>query len=104
MSGDRAHIEGMSQEFASSLFYANEATAPEEITGFAPRFNDQSAENGGNILTDAARRTAPTTRRFGWWCGATTSTASTRRAPGAGLTMTDKGQVTIESLNGDGGG
>ena len=35
LSEDRAHIEGINQEFASSLFYASEAYAPEEITGFA---------------------------------------------------------------------
>jgi len=50
LSEDRAHIEGMNQEFASSLFYASEATAPEEITGFAPRFNLSTAENGENII------------------------------------------------------
>lgn len=51
---DRAHIEGMSNEMASTLFYGNEATEPEAFTGFAPRFNDQSAANGSNILTSAA--------------------------------------------------
>ena len=50
LSEDRAHIEGMNQEFASSLFYASEATAPEEIMGFAPRFNLSTAENGENII------------------------------------------------------
>lgn len=51
---DKAHIEGMSQELASTLFYGNEATEPEAFTGFGPRFNDQSAANGDNILTSAA--------------------------------------------------
>lgn len=103
MSEDRAHIEGMSQEFASSLFYANEATAPEEITGFAPRFNDQSAENGGNILTDAA--TPDSTDNTSIWLVVWGDNVHGIYPKGskAGLTMTDKGQVTIESLNGDGG-
>ena len=103
MSEDRAHIEGMAQEFASSLFYANEATAPEEITGFAPRFNDQSAENGGNILTDAA--TPDSTDNTSIWLVVWGDNVHGIYPKGskAGLTMTDKGQVTIESLNGDGG-
>src|SRR5690554_1339340 len=54
LSEDRAFIEGMNQEFASTLFYGNEGTEPEAFTGFAPRFNDQAALNGGNILTSAA--------------------------------------------------
>lgn len=54
MAEDRAHIEGMSQEMVSTLFYGNEATEPEAFTGFGPRFNSQSAANGDNILTSAA--------------------------------------------------
>lgn len=54
MMEDKAHIEGMSQELASTLFYGNEATEPEAFTGFGPRFNSQSAANGDNILTSAA--------------------------------------------------
>lgn len=54
LSEARAHLEGMSQEFASTLFYGNESTAPEEFTGFSTFFSDQSAENGSNILTSAA--------------------------------------------------
>jgi hypothetical protein len=69
LSEDRAHIEGMNQEFASSLFYASEATAPEEITGFAPRFN---------LSTPSL--TAVTTPRSGSSAGARTlATASTPR-------------------------
>lgn len=54
LSEDRAHLEGMNQEFASTLFYGNESTEPEAFTGFGARFNDQAAENGGNIITSAA--------------------------------------------------
>jgi hypothetical protein len=50
---DRPHIEGMNQEMADTLFYGDETLAPEEFTGFAPRFADLSAENADNII-DAA--------------------------------------------------
>lgn len=49
---DSAHIEGMNQEVAQTLFYGNEGLAPEEFTGFAPRFNALSgAPNSENIIT-----------------------------------------------------
>lgn len=53
-SEDAAHIEGMSQKMVNTLFYGNESTTPEEFTGFAGRYNDQSLANGDNILTSAA--------------------------------------------------
>lgn len=45
----RAHIEGMSQTMATTLFYGSAAN-PEEFVGFANRYNDLSAANGENIL------------------------------------------------------
>jgi len=104
LSEERAHIEGMNQEFASSLFYANEATSPEEITGFAPRFNDQSAENGENILTSAA--TPDSTDNTSIWLvvwGPNTVHGIFPKGSMAGLQHNDKGQVTIESVDGAGG-
>lgn len=104
LSEDRAHIEGMSEEFASTLFYGNETTASEEFTGFAPRFNDQSAENGGNILTSAA--TPDGTDNTSMWLvgwGENTVHGIFPKGSKAGLSMEDKGQVTIENVDGNGG-
>ena len=44
-----AHMEGMSQEMASTLFYGSAAN-PEEFVGFSNRYNDLGAVNGQNIL------------------------------------------------------
>lgn len=104
LSEERAHIEGMNQELAGSLFYANEATAPEEITGFGPRFNDQSATNGENILTDAA--TPDGNDNASIWLviwGPDTVHGIYPKGSKAGLQANDKGQVTIESIDGAGG-
>lgn len=104
MSEDAAFIEGMNQEFASSLFYANEATEPEAFTGFAPRFNDQSAANGENILTDAA--TPDGTDNASMWLvvwGPNTVHGIVPKGSTVGLQVEDKGQVTIESIDGAGG-
>lgn len=50
LSEDTAHIEGMNQEVASTLFFGNEATAPEKFTGLAKHYNDTTAGNGENII------------------------------------------------------
>ncbi len=104
LSEDAAHIEGMNQEFVQSLFYANEATAPEEITGFAPRFNDQSALNGENILTSAD--TPDGNDNASIWLivwGPNTVHGIYPKGSKAGLQHEDKGQVTIENIDGAGG-
>lgn len=52
MSEANAHLEGMNQEMASTLFYGNSGTAPEEFTGLAPRYSDLSGPaNAQNIVT-----------------------------------------------------
>jgi hypothetical protein len=50
MSEDTAFLEGMNQEMASSIFYGDSDSAPEEFMGFGPRFNSLSAENADNII------------------------------------------------------
>lgn len=105
LSEDRAFIEGMNQEFAQTLFLGNEATEPEAFTGFGPRFNSQSAENGGNILTSAA--TPDGTDNTSIWLvvwGPNTVHGIYPKGSTAGLQMSDKGQVTIEDANGSNGG
>lgn len=104
LSEDRAHIEGMNQEFASTLFYANEATEPEAFTGFAPRFNDQAALNGENIITSAA--TPDGNDNTSMWLvvwGPNTCHGIYPKGSQAGLQQQDKGQVTIENVDGAGG-
>lgn len=103
MQQDAAHIEGMNQEFASTLFYGNEATAPEEFTGFGPRFNDQSAANGDNIITSAA--TPDSTDNSSMWLivWGPNVHGIVPQGSTAGLQVSDKGQVTIENVDGNGG-
>jgi hypothetical protein len=52
-SEDRAHLEGMAQKVASTLFYGNETTTPETFTGLAPRFSSVStgtSESADNVI------------------------------------------------------
>jgi hypothetical protein len=104
LSEESAHIEGFAQKLARYAFYGNEATEPEAFTGFAPRFNDQSAVNGENILTSAA--TPDATDNASIWVvvwGPNTCHMIYPKGSQAGLQMTDKGQVTIENIDGNGG-
>lgn len=51
MSEANAHLEGMNQEAAQTLFYGNSGTAPEEFTGLSPRYSDLSGPaNAQNIV------------------------------------------------------
>lgn len=104
LSEDRAFIEGMNQELASTLFYGNEGSEPEAFTGFSPRYNDQTAENARNIITDAA--TPDATDNASMWLvvwGPNTVHGIYPKGSKAGLQVTDKGQVTIENADGNGG-
>lgn len=102
LSEDAAHIEGMSQSMASTLFYGNEGTQPEAFTGLAPRFNSLSAENADNII-DAGGTGSNNTSI--WLCvwGPQTGHGIYPKGSQAGLQMTDKGQVTIENVDGQQG-
>ncbi len=104
MSEDNAHIEGMAQEMASTLFYGSEVTAPEEFTGLGPRFNDQAAENGSNILTSAA--TPDSTDNTSIWLvvwGPNTVHGIFPKGSLVGLQQKDMGQVTVENIDGSNG-
>ena len=102
LSEDAAHIEAMSQEMASTLFYGNEGTEPEAFTGLAPRYNSKSAENADNII-DAGGTGSDNTSI--WLCvwGPQTGHGIYPKGSVAGLQMTDKGQVTVENVDGKGG-
>jgi len=104
LSEDMAHIEGMNQEMAGTLMYGNEATEPEAFTGLAPRYNDQSALNGENIITSAA--TPDGNDNTSMWLvvwGPNTVHGIYPKGSQAGIKSEDKGQVTIENVDGAGG-
>lgn len=103
LSEDAAHIESISQEHASTLFYGNEGTEPEAFTGLAPRYNSLSAQNADNII-DAFSGSGGDLTSI-WLCvwGPQTGFGIYPKGSQAGLQMTDKGQVTIENVDGNGG-
>ena len=99
MTEDRAHIEGMSQEFSDTLFYGNEGTAPEEFTGLAPRFNDNSGPaNADNIILGGGSGSDNNSIWLISW-GSDTVHGIYPKGSKAGLQFSDKGQVTIEDAS-----
>ena len=109
MSEDMAHIEGMNQELASTLFYGDEGPAAEEFTGFMPRYNLSTAETAENTLLgvnyggDAASGSDQTSIWLVVW-GPNTVHGIYSKGSQMGLSKEDKGQVTIEDTSGDGTG
>jgi len=100
LSEDRAHLEGMNQEFASTLFYGNEGTEPEAFTGLSPRLNSTSANNGDHLILGSG--TENTSIWLVVW-GPNTVHGIFPKGSMAGFRMEDKGQVTIENIDGSNG-
>jgi len=101
-SEDQGHIEGMSQEMADTLFYGNEGTEPEAFTGLSPRYNSLSATNAENIIDAGGQGTDNSSIWLVVW-GPNTIHGIVPKGSNTGLKMEDKGQVTIENVDGAGG-
>jgi hypothetical protein len=67
LSEATAFLESIAQEVAATLIYGNDNTAPEEFTGFAPRFNSTTAVNGGQIVNAGGSGTDNTSCWFTTW-------------------------------------
>lgn len=100
LSEDRPFIEGMGQEFASTLFYGNETSEPEAFTGFSPRYADISDAQGNVLYSGTTKDTS--IWLIGW--GENTIHGIYPKGMTAGLNSTDKGQVTIENATEYSGG
>lgn len=102
LSEATAQIEGMAQQISDTCFYGNVGTNPERFHGFAPRYNSLSAPNAKNII-DALGFGSD--NRSIWLIGWGMQTAFMTYPKGskAGLQVNDKGQVTVENIDGNGG-
>ncbi len=94
LNEDRPHIEGMNQEMAETLFYGNEGTEPKAFTGFAPYFNDKSAENNDNIIDAAGTGTDNGSIWLVVWHPSTVF-GIVPKGSDTGLMIDDLGEVTI---------
>lgn len=102
LSEAKAFIEAMNQEMAGTLFYGNSGTAPEEITGFAPRYSSLSATNADNIISCGGASTDNySIWLVGWGEGSVFGTFP--QGSKAGLVHEDLGLQTITVTAGVGG-
>lgn len=102
LSEETPHIEGMNEELAQTLIYGNEGTEPEAFTGIMPRFNSTTAANGENVILGGGSGTDNASILLCVW-GPNTGHGIVPKGSTAGLQMEDKGQVTIENIDGAGG-
>lgn len=95
----QAFIEGLSQDVATTLFYGNTDTDPEQFMGLAPRFNSTSAENGSQIIDAGGSGTDNTSIWFVVW-GDRTCHGLYPAGTSAGLSRKDLGEETKENTDG----
>ena len=103
MSEDRPHIEGLGQEVATTIFYGDETANPERFTGLAPRFANLTADaNSDNIINGAGTGSDNASIWLVVWSDQTVHGIIPKGSK-TGIQFTDKGQVTIEDVDGSGG-
>lgn len=105
MSEEWGHVEGMRQEMERTIFYGNEGTQPEAFTGLTPHYNFRTTSLAGANVISANDATTPTDNQSIWLVGWGPNTVHgiIPKGSNAGLQITDKGQVTIENADGNGG-
>lgn len=95
MSEDNAHLEGMSQQMATALFYGNQAVSPTQFTGFAPRYNTTNtatAQNAQNVMSAGGSGSSNASIWLVGW-GDRTVYGLFPQGSKSGLTMEDKGDT-----------
>lgn len=99
LSEAQAFIEAMNQEFASTLFYGNSSTAPEEFTGLAARYSSLSANNAQNIVAGGGAGSDNSSIWLICW-GAQSVHGIYPKGSMAGLVHNNHGLVTVETSAG----
>lgn len=92
---DQAHIEGMSQQIASAIFYSNEAVNPQQFTGFFPYYNTLStanAQSANNVINAGGSGNANLSILLAGW-GDNTIFGIFPKGSQAGLVYEDKGDI-----------
>lgn len=99
LSEAQSFIEAMNQEMASTLFYGNSSTAPEEFTGLAARYSSLSAANGQNIVSGSGGGSDNSSIWLIGW-GQQSIFGIFPKGSKAGLEHSDHGEVTVETTAG----
>lgn len=92
---DNTHIEGLSQQVATALFYSNEATSPQQFTGFAPYYASVTtsvAQSANNVIDGGGTASANASLWLVGW-GDNTTFGIFPKGSQAGLVYEDKGDI-----------
>ena len=96
---DLAHVEGMNQEFSSTLIYGDTSIDPEKFVGLAPRYYSvSSGTTQGNVIDGGGVGSDNTSIWLLGW-SPTTIHGIFPKGGQAGLQMTDKGLLTVYDSN-----
>lgn len=103
LSEDVAQLEGMNQEFATTLFYGDQTSSPEKFNGLAPRFDTPSATStniGYNMIEGGGTGGDNCSIWLVGW-GDSTVFGIYPKGSKAGYSMQDLGEVTTgDTTNG----
>lgn len=94
LSEDRAFIEGMNQNMATTLFYGDSSLDPEKFMGLAPRYSSLAAENALNIVDAGGTGSDNASIWLINWSQNTCHTIYPKGSP-AGLQSRDLGEDTL---------
>ena len=103
LSEDKAFIEAMNQDFASTLFYGSTQTNPERFTGLTARYstsNNANAETANNVLVGGSATNSVNTSVWLVVWGDTTMSGIFPKGSKAGLGVKDLGEHTLFDANG----
>lgn len=95
LTEDDAHLEGLSQQMATNIFYGNTSVNPQRFTGFSPRFNTtctSTAQNAYNVLDGGGTGSNNASLWLIGW-GDRTVFGLFPKGSKAGLTYEDKGDI-----------
>lgn len=95
LSEDDAHLEGLSQQMASVIFYGNSNINPTQFTGFTPRFNTvnaATAQNAANVMDLGGTGSNNASAWIIGW-GERTAFGIFPKGSKSGLLMEDKGDI-----------
>lgn len=94
-----AFVESMNQRQATTMFYGNAGTAPEEFTGFSPRYSSLSAGNAENIIDGGGTGSDNLSIWLVTW-GDNVCTGIFPTGSKVGLKHKDEGRIWIQNANG----
>jgi hypothetical protein len=94
LSENRPFMESLNQTMATSVFYGNTETDPEQFMGLAPRFDSPTSEVGANMIDGEGTGSDNTSIWLICW-GPDSVFGIYPKGSQAGIKMEDKGQVTL---------